>query len=309
MAQAYVPVSPDGTNFTDNAPLGSPEQKGLPASVEAGQLSRALTIAELNVLKDAGSQDVTCACLAGRSELAFMNVGYQIKPIYANAMGGVAPATGSLPGTTNIGGNSLIQDAIKAGTPITDEQYRSALGGAGYLKKIDEFLYNLYTALDGPHQELEAALRGETLNLTFPTPEEIRFGTVGSPESELTAPFNPANRLAVGDPKAFAEQANSAKSDLAANWKGFGDKLKANTTKVKLEGELALAQKELAATQAQIATLKKQQAAIDGGAKVAHLKGTKSVKEQIDDLEKEAAKLEQQTKDLNTQISQLPPPG
>jgi hypothetical protein len=66
-----------GQNFVDTAPLGSPVNRGQPASVEVSQLSRALTIAEMGT-KDQAVPDKTCACVFGRSELAFMNTGYQV---------------------------------------------------------------------------------------------------------------------------------------------------------------------------------------------------------------------------------------
>lgn len=72
-----------GDTFVDTAPLGSPAQKGTPTSVEAGQLSRALTLAELTI-KEQYSQkqgEDDCPCITGRSDLAFMNFGYQVKTI------------------------------------------------------------------------------------------------------------------------------------------------------------------------------------------------------------------------------------
>jgi len=309
-ANAYIPVSkdgvaPDGSKFADTAPLGSAEQKGQIASVEASQLSRALTIAELNVIKKGGSQDTQCGCLAGRADLAFMNQGYQLKPLNVNTMGGVAPATGTLPGK-QIGGNTDIQNASgDLAGPVTDEQYRSALGGANVLTKIDSFLFDLYKALDQPHQELEAALRGETLNIAFPTTEEMRFGKPGSTTSELSPPFNPANRLAVGDPAAIAAQANSAKADLKKTWSDFGKNLKKNTDKAQLQGEINLASKQLGEVNAKIQALQKQQASVDAGnAKIVDFTG-KSIQQQIEEAQKEAAKLQQEIKNKTLQLQQL----
>lgn len=69
----------EGTNFVDVAPLNSPENKGVPLSVEAGQLSRALTLAELNIREDTLLTD--CDCQLGRGDLAFINEGYQVKVV------------------------------------------------------------------------------------------------------------------------------------------------------------------------------------------------------------------------------------
>lgn len=88
--QSAATINPDtdqpefvntSANFIDTAPLGTPKQQGAVnttsvASVEASQLSRALTLAEMAV-KQAVMPD-ECDCLLGRSDLAFINVGYQI---------------------------------------------------------------------------------------------------------------------------------------------------------------------------------------------------------------------------------------
>lgn len=95
-----------GDNFVAAAPLGSPAQKGVPASVEASQLSRALTLAEMTIKETSQGNsskpaEDDCPCLTGRSDLAFINVGYQVKTINPAS----AP-TGSLynqsPGGTNV---------------------------------------------------------------------------------------------------------------------------------------------------------------------------------------------------------------
>jgi hypothetical protein len=65
-------------SFIDTAPLNSAANRGEVASVEASQLSRALTLAELRVKEDVVPNE-ECACLLGRADLAFMNVGYQVK--------------------------------------------------------------------------------------------------------------------------------------------------------------------------------------------------------------------------------------
>lgn len=310
-AQAFLPT---GKNFVDSAPLGSAEQKGVPASVEAGQLSRAVTIAELSVLKDPEGMDAQCGCLAGRADLAFINVGYQLKPLNSNTIGGVAPAPSQLVAhdpleafaLQNPGANSskpvdpTLAQSLQQGTPVTDEQYRAALGGQNVMDRIDQFLYSLYSALDGPHQELEAALRGETLDVEFPPAEEVRFGTPGSPNSELTPPYNPANRLAVGDPAAFAAQANSAKADLKRTWSEFGANLQKKSKQTQVQGELDLAQKELNETNAELQRLQALQDASGSTTLLVPPIGT-----QIASLQQEKARLEQQVSDKTLELQQL----
>ncbi len=285
-------------NFVDAAPLGSAAQSGQIASVEASQLSRALTIAELNVIKDPGAQDTQCECLTGRRELAFMNIGYQIKPLSANTMGGVAPATGALPeGATQIGGAS----GLDTSAPVTDEQYR-ALSGTSGMDKITAFLFDLYVALDKPHQEFESTIRGEMLDITLPSVEDLENGTA-APVSLLSPPFNPANRLAVGDPAAIAAQGNSAKADLKASWEGFSDNLRKNTKKAELERQLKNAQTELNAVTASLLSLQKQQASINAGA--ANIFTNPPIAEQIQTLQKDQARLQQQVLDDSLQLQQL----
>ncbi len=108
-----------GDNFVDAAPLGSPAQKGTPVSVEASQLSRALTLAEM-AIKDPNSPggDDDCPCLTGRADLAFINVGYQLQTIsttspdntglYNQATG--APSQESAPVAEAIGTTSFQSD-------------------------------------------------------------------------------------------------------------------------------------------------------------------------------------------------------
>ena len=80
---AYTDV---GDNFVDSAPLGSVEQKGVPTSVEASQLSKALTLAEMSVKMAKEQQDdADCPCVTGRADLAFINLGYQVKTISSSS--------------------------------------------------------------------------------------------------------------------------------------------------------------------------------------------------------------------------------
>ncbi len=70
-------LGPSGYNA-----IGQPQQAGSPPSVEATQLSRALTLAEMDVPQqgqDPGDpNDVACPCMLARSDLAFLNTGYTI---------------------------------------------------------------------------------------------------------------------------------------------------------------------------------------------------------------------------------------
>lgn len=72
-------------NPVNTATLGSQEQQGTLPSVEATQLSRALTLAEMSVQDAAGRQDEDCVCLTGRADLAFMSSDYQVKILSGNS--------------------------------------------------------------------------------------------------------------------------------------------------------------------------------------------------------------------------------
>lgn len=68
----------NGLNFIDSAPLNSPANTGAVASIEASQLSRALTVAEMTAKEDVSPED-NCPCMQSRADLAFINVGYQVQ--------------------------------------------------------------------------------------------------------------------------------------------------------------------------------------------------------------------------------------
>jgi len=84
-------------NFVESAPLGSGIKTA--PSVEAGQLSRALTLAEMSVREDATlPNDDKCACQMGRADLAFINIGYSVKTL-----------NGSVPDTSELYGQAVVQ--------------------------------------------------------------------------------------------------------------------------------------------------------------------------------------------------------
>jgi hypothetical protein len=82
---SLAPPQQDGTQFVGpsgyNA-LGGPQQVGTPPSVEAAQLSKALTLAEMQVqeqgLDPGDPNDSSCPCMLSRADLAFLNVGYTV---------------------------------------------------------------------------------------------------------------------------------------------------------------------------------------------------------------------------------------
>lgn len=72
-----VKFSDVGDNFVSATPLDSSRNQGVSTSVEASQLSNALTLAELQP-EDNQAQSENCSCITSRADLAFINVGYQV---------------------------------------------------------------------------------------------------------------------------------------------------------------------------------------------------------------------------------------
>lgn len=269
-----------GTNFVDTAPLGSPEQKGMQASVEATQLSRALTLAEMTV-RDAmssGVDDKKCHCLTGRAELAFMNVGYQVR-----TLNGAVADDSVLPSSITAADEDTAA-AVESNTPISTTSISGASREA-LITKVDKFLFNLYSALDAPHTEYEAAIRGD--NLPRGRVEDTEAWMFEKPVQEygnLEPPFSAPNRDALGDPEATMAQIETARSDIKNQWNSFGEKLKSSAKKAELQQEIANLQKELGLKAAARAKLLEQLEHGGGG----------DLEKQLEDLDAAIAQQQQE---------------
>lgn len=240
------------SGFIDSAPLGSPKQTGLGSSVEASQLSRALTIVEM-VAKDEFGQtqaDQNCICMLGRADLAFISVGYTFKTInpsepaettlYSNATAGIGPNV--------VSGSGAASTAIafqEASVPVAASTVTP--GGDDLLARIDTFLTRVYAASDDTHQAYEDKLRTGGMPMTQP---ELT-GDLGGPSpntfGDLTPPFSAPDRYALGDTKAILGDVSSAAGDLGKAWTGFGQKLKSSATLTKATQQLANDKADLAA--------------------------------------------------------------
>ena len=205
-----------GDTFMDVAPLGSPEQKGSYPSVEASQFSRALTLSEMSVKDESAADDDGCGC-AVRADLAFISVGYAIKPTNQ-----ASPDIGLF--NQNVGGNELIGEG---GATIRPAELKTE----DVVSKVETYLFNLYKALDESHHEYERTLRGEFA----PKTGNDGFDVEGTPRTQefgdLSPPFGASNRASLGDPVATALQGSSAASDLKTIWKNFGENLQKQTDK------------------------------------------------------------------------------
>jgi hypothetical protein len=315
------------TNFVDVAPLGSPEQKGTPdktpASVEASQLSRALTLAELKVFTEGDPSTEECGCLMSRSDLAFINVGYQTQvlrtttkddttlsypevvveegDVPAEELAEIEARQKAIAASVEAAEKKAEEDAL-ADPTITgilvdvndprseDEKIEAAIDTARdkalsdaaveygisveqasaevfegeatemvrpvanptlsrheAISRVEQYLVNLYRALDGPHQEYEKVLRGEYISIPNTNPDTIRFGEAYNQQDlgGVGPPFSPSGRARGGDPAALAQQGSSARDQIAKEWGEFGDELKANPKRAGLEEEIRQAQRRV----------------------------------------------------------------
>jgi len=212
------------TTFTDTATLNSAEQKGAVVDVEASQLSKALTLAEMQVKDSYAPASKDCICLTGRADLAFLNVGYQIKVI--------RPTT--LDDTKIPASNSLLEEALNDGTPVSDSAATPSRDQL--INRVEAFLSDLYRALDDPHQQYEKELRGELIKVPTAAPGDIRFGQNPTSVDDFAPPYSTPNRAAGGDPAALAVQAETALNQASSAWSQFSGKLKSNAQKAELQG-------------------------------------------------------------------------
>jgi len=233
------------TSFIDTATLNSPEQKGASPSVEVSQLSRALTLAEMQVKEDLAPKD-DCICLTGRADLAFLNIGYQVKVIRPTT----ADTTQQpVPVTNEIARQNLIQTAIDDGTPVSASAVTPSRDQLA--TRVETFLANLYKALDDPHQQFERELRGELMVVPTASPGDVRFGSNPSTESPFAPPYSIPERAAGGDPNVIALQAKTSLNQASNAWSAFGNKLKTNATQTLLQGQINKDQTDITTLQAQ----------------------------------------------------------
>jgi hypothetical protein len=350
------------TNFANLPVLGSPQQRGVYPSVEASELAAGLTLAEMTVVDQLGSQDGTssgqpqCSCLLGRSDLAFISTGYKLLPTIAGtvedptslynpnafaAVGSPQIAGGTsqpsqaqqqaldllnqisaaqqkvqldqvqLQAAQQSGDQALIQQAQQALAAdqaqfdSLNSQYQalqasSAKAGSSVSPSlaslspdqvttiIDDFLFNLYMALDTPHQQYEAELRGGS----YQAPQPGSNGTLQvGPNSALgnfPPPFSPTSRFATGDPNAIAQQAETSAANISQAWNSFGQNLQANTQIAALSTQLSSDQNDLAQLQAQ---LTRTQASL--------------TPQQVASLQQQITKLQQKIASESLQLQQL----
>ena len=328
-----------GTTFVSTATLTSKERQGAvsPPDVEAAQLSRALTIAEMKVREDALGGvpvDADCECITGRADLSFINVGYQVRTIRptasdddvrAQASALIAEArkaaeTDPLVQNQQISVESATLTAIEAAlleaSPELVQTVREQLAdngeslevaprlpvltGESLSSRVEAFLADLYRALDGPHQEHERELRGELIRTENRTAEQVRFGTDTPEVSPFAPPFSVPGRAAGGDPAALALQGKTALSQAAEAWENFGDELKSNAERTKLQGEINRDKARIITLEAE---KKRLETAQDSNSAILSPDGT--IESRLETINKELDKAEQSVSDNQTKLDQL----
>ena len=284
------------TNFLDRSTLGDGKDKGYAVSVEAGQLSMALTLAELTPFKGARSDTNTkCPCLLMRSDLAFINAGYQVR---------VLDSTTQDTSTLNIGGNEAFTEAAQQNVPVYQKEAMEALSQTDAISVVNNFLFKLYSTLDTPHQEVEKTLRGEFLNIEPRTAEER---SIAPPTPATKAPFTTSNRFVAGDPEAIALQAQSDVAGLTNAWDNFDERLQANRDRTYHEENIRKDERDLDAVNKELQHLRLLSSEIAAGRSVEiRATGAPSLGDQIAQLEKDQARLEQSIDQHTLRMAQVP---
>jgi hypothetical protein len=293
--------------------LGSPQVTGVFASVEAAQLSRGLTLAEMTVVDNQGAVDGAdptqpqCMCLLGRSDLAFINTGYQVKNLNGTtadpsmlynptgfASGGAGSTTISsttIPDGLSPEDAAAYQSAIQLGNPLNPavSSTLSNMSPDQVTNIVDEFLFKLYTALDTPHTAYEQELRGGI----YVAPQPGANGTVqvgpNSALGDFAPPFSAPNRFATGDLNSLAQQVSSNANNLSQAWSSFGQNLQANAQVAGLSQQIATDTADLKQAQTQLQQAQSNPAATS---------------DQIASLEQQIATLEQKIATEQNQLAQ-----
>lgn len=297
-----------GENFVDAAPLGSAAAQGLPSSVEASQLSRALTIAELTVKDSLAPGDADCVCSLGRSDLAFISVGYQFKTINSATPAETSlfdsSSVGTLSGesttvTGSVSSAGALHFASSDGSSEAVNPTHVTPTGKELIARVDTFLSKLYSTLDDVHHEYEEKLR----NGGLPPTAVDQTGDTGSTSpqqyGDLTPPFSAPNRYALGDTSAIVGDISSAVSKAGEAWNDFGENLKNKTEKARLSTEIATAKGQLSTMEKKRAELVAQKGS--SGVVI----GGKSVDGQIADLDSQIATLKQQVMAAEQKLNEI----
>lgn len=173
-----------GNNFVNpqSTVIGAPQDQNLPASVEATQLSRALTLAEMHVKEMSIQDEEVCSCLTARSDLAFMNVGYQVKTIPQAASDLSALPSQQGGGSTYFG--AFGQDVVpieESGLNVTEEE-RAAIelqeavtGSTGIVDQVDAQRRYTYEQAFAENRPVSPNLLAKSLEETVDRVDQFLF--------------------------------------------------------------------------------------------------------------------------------------
>ena len=292
------------------------QRKAITAKAE--EIAKATTVAEQQrLLKEASAQlalyeqdplvliDPEAARLAQQARTLFESASFQEGLDAASLEAGIKAGTEAISRLT--GGGSAkdffqqeeIADALSGNRPVDGSVIPS---GPDLQLRVETFLVNLYSALDTDHQQFEKAIRGELLPQGNINPDQVRFEGefAPTPQAPFSPPFNAPNRALGGDPAAIAQTAKSSIGDLKKTWSAFGDKLNANTQRTKLEGEIRKDVAKISRLEAQKADA---QNFLSGNA---HGPFPGDPQKQIDDLNKEISRLQQDVAKKQNEAARLP---
>jgi len=239
-----------------------------------------------------------CMCLLGRADLAFINQGYQTATLRTtNNDPSTLPnpnAPGGVTSPSNIPG---VAAGAAAGTAVQGSLYN--IPPDQVLTIIDNYLFNLYSILDGPHQTYEQQLRGGIYQAPQPGANGVISVGPTSALGDLAPPFNPASQGLTGNPAAAAQLGQSSAANIAQAWNSFSQNLQVNTQIASLTSQLQANLSQLNSLQQQLAKLQQQLAS--GTTFV----GSPSLPQQIAALEAQIATLNQKIASEETKLGQL----
>lgn len=320
----YVKQSP---NFISSATLNSFEQSGsyTTPNVEASQLSRALTLAEMSVKMEVGVPNPSCDCILGRADLAFINVGYQVRFLRNSSSSEDLTTQGqdlldqALADAQNDPrltlGEATLEDltqeylerSMASSSPEIQQMVASLQQGeetsdaVGYnspvletgltISRVEQFLASLYRALDDTHTQYEKELRGENLPVETRSPEQVRFDPPQEETSPFAPPYSVPTRALGGDPEAIALQAKSALNQTQKVWGEFGSKLKSGANKAKLQTQIDQSRNRILALEAEKQRLKTASETKDGLIVTPGISPSEQLKQIQRDIDKETQTL------------------
>jgi len=251
------------------------------ASSQADLASAQKSLANLSSLQDAAVASATAGAPPDKVSLLTVEAITAFQQQHQAEIDEAVAITGNAPTSTTTSG------------PVQD----TVLNMSVTLGRVEGYLTNLYQALDVSHQQYEAGLRGDALNLPQNNPQDIRFATPDE-LSDVSPPFGGTGR-SLGDPIAAAQTAVNDFNNGVDNMDKLGKSLQAPQKRAQL-------QQEIADLQGQVADLTSQLQAAQSSVPPASPKEINQLSKQLDQVAQRLAKKQQ---DLNVLNAEYPPTG